>query len=76
MELARKMHGTFSVHRVPAGGICRAKKLGFKSDSHRCLVTIEANDALSGFPCGATGSTPKDPNGSDLSLYDFNLELR
>lgn len=76
MDLSGKMHRTFAIDRIPAGGVGTAEKLYLQADADGRFGYRQPDDALRRLPGRAAGRPPLHNKRIDFSVADLNVEFR
>jgi hypothetical protein len=76
VNIPGKMYRTFSIYRIPAGGISHAEKLSFKTDTNDCFFNPQPDNAGSSFPACPARSAPDDLYFNNFSIVGFYGKFR
>ncbi len=76
MDLSGKMDRTLAINRIPASRICRAVKLGIKTDLPHGILGGMANQPSCRLPCRPAGCPTNDMYLSNLPILYGNRKFR
>ena len=70
------MNRTFTMNRIPTGGVGKTVELSIQTDFACSILNRGSDEALSSFPCRAARSATDYSDVSNFTIFDLYLKLR